>query len=245
MGNIGSGGGSNYPSSLDTQTSPEVDAPSGSATKERAAVPNDLAACVIACETTLGINPQGSKTDVKTYLQNQHNTDGSHSSITISGTTVATGLITANGGISTPGQITSTVATGTAPIVLASTTPIVGLNLPMTGEATASATSISLGTVTSGDRILVQYYASATGTGTGTIYLTLSASGGATITTNTFNQNLWAQSFSGSISLPIGGVVIVSVTGSGSLTLSYTTTTTGTAPTISTDRWYAFFLKKQ
>ena len=81
MGNIGSGSGSSYPGTLDTQTAVEVDSPAGGKTKARAAVPNDLAACVLAVETALGTNPQGSKSDVKSFLQIEHNADGTHKTI--------------------------------------------------------------------------------------------------------------------------------------------------------------------
>lgn len=44
----------------------------------RAAVPNDLSAAVVAIETELGTDPAGTLTNVKTYLQTEHNTDGTH-----------------------------------------------------------------------------------------------------------------------------------------------------------------------
>ena len=76
MSELGSGSGSSYPGSLDTDSTVEVDSPSASKTLARAAVPNDLAAAVVAIETELGTDPAGTKTDVKTFLQIDHNTDG-------------------------------------------------------------------------------------------------------------------------------------------------------------------------
>jgi len=78
MGNLGSGSGSSYPSTLDTQTAVEVDSPAAGKTKARAAVPNDIIAAVIAIEAELGTLPKGSTSNVKTFLQVEHNTDGTH-----------------------------------------------------------------------------------------------------------------------------------------------------------------------
>lgn len=74
MAEIGDNTGTSYPAGIDTNTSLEVN----NATKARAAVPNDLAAAVIAVQTTLGTNPQGTATDVKTRLAKEHNNDGTH-----------------------------------------------------------------------------------------------------------------------------------------------------------------------
>ena len=78
MAELGAGNGSSYPTSLDTNSTLEVDSPATGKTKVRAAVPNDLAAAVIAVQTELGIDPAGTKTDVKTFLQIDHQTDGRH-----------------------------------------------------------------------------------------------------------------------------------------------------------------------
>jgi len=56
---LGDGSGTDYPTSLDTDSTLEVDSPSGSATTARANVPNDIAAAIIAIETELGLNPSG------------------------------------------------------------------------------------------------------------------------------------------------------------------------------------------
>ena len=74
MAEIGAGSGSGYPGALDTNSSLEVD----SSTLARADVPNDLAAAIVAIETELGTDPAGTKTDVKTFLQVSHQTDGTH-----------------------------------------------------------------------------------------------------------------------------------------------------------------------
>lgn len=71
MTEIGSGSGTSYPRSIDTDASPET-----TTTYARADVPNDLAACVIAIQTELGINPAGSVADVVTRLDILQNTDG-------------------------------------------------------------------------------------------------------------------------------------------------------------------------
>lgn len=78
MSELGSGSGSSYPSALDTNSVLEVNSPSGSKTKVRAEVPNDLGAAIIAVQTELGTDPAGTLTNVKTYLQTEHNTDGTH-----------------------------------------------------------------------------------------------------------------------------------------------------------------------
>ena len=83
MGEIGSGNGSSYPGTLDTDTTLET-----TSTSARSDVPNDLGADIVAIETELGTDPAGTKTDVKTYLQTEHSTDGTHSDITADSITV-------------------------------------------------------------------------------------------------------------------------------------------------------------
>ena len=78
MAEIGTGSGSNYPASLDTDTTQEVNTPNAGRTKARAEVVNDLASAIVAIETELGTDPAGSLTDVKTYLQTEHNADATH-----------------------------------------------------------------------------------------------------------------------------------------------------------------------
>ena len=81
MAEIGAGGGSGFPGALDTNATVEVDAPASGKTKARADVPNDLAAAIIATQTELGTDPAGTLTDVKTFLQTEHETDGTHWSL--------------------------------------------------------------------------------------------------------------------------------------------------------------------
>ena len=81
MSELGSGNGTSYPSALDVDNTVEVD----SSTTARADVPNDLAAAVIAVQTELGTDPAGSMTDMKTYLQTEHNTNGTHKKVTLTG----------------------------------------------------------------------------------------------------------------------------------------------------------------
>ena len=83
MSELGSGGGSSYPGSIDTDNTQEVNSPNAGKTKARAEVVNDLAAAVVAIQTELGVDPAGTLTDVKTFLQAEHGTDGTHAVGTI------------------------------------------------------------------------------------------------------------------------------------------------------------------
>lgn len=88
MSEIGSGSGSSYPGILDTNATIEVDAPNAGKTKAKAAIVNDLAACILAIETELGVDPAGSKATVVARLDQEHNADGSHKDsyvVTVSG----------------------------------------------------------------------------------------------------------------------------------------------------------------
>lgn len=78
MGEIGSGTGTSYPGAFDVDSIPEVNAPLAGKTKARAEVVKDLAAAILAVQQELGTDPAGTLTDVKTYLQLQHNSDGTH-----------------------------------------------------------------------------------------------------------------------------------------------------------------------
>jgi hypothetical protein len=115
MSELGAGSGTSYPTGIDTDNTIEVNSPSTNKTKARAEVPNDLAAAIVAIETELGTSPSGTAADVKTFLQVQHNTTGTHKNITTDT-------------LSASGQITSTVAVGTAPLVVTSTTKVDNLN---------------------------------------------------------------------------------------------------------------------
>ena len=95
MSELGAGSGTSYPTALDTDSTLEVDSPSLSKTKARAACINDANAAIVALETTLGTSPQGSVGDVKTFLQTEHNTDGTHGTITVGGVAI-TATPTAN-----------------------------------------------------------------------------------------------------------------------------------------------------
>ena len=77
MGEIGSGTGSSYPGTLDTDASLEVSAPAAGKTKASANVPNDLASAILAIETELGIDPAGSKATVVARLNTSLEADGS------------------------------------------------------------------------------------------------------------------------------------------------------------------------
>ena len=87
MAVLGTGSGTGYPGAVDTY-SVEQD----SVTRARAAVPNDTNAAVTAIEGELGTNPKGTAADVKTFLQTEHNTNGTHGTITTASTTVVANL---------------------------------------------------------------------------------------------------------------------------------------------------------
>jgi hypothetical protein len=90
MAELGSGNGTDYPSALDTDNTLEVDG----STLARADVPNDTNAAVVAIENELGTNPSGTISDVKSYLQTEHNTNGTHDTskiVMIAGSQTITG----------------------------------------------------------------------------------------------------------------------------------------------------------
>ena len=89
MSELGSGNGTSYPASLDVDNTVEVD----SSTTARADVPNDLAAAIIGVQTELGTDPAGSATDVKTFLQVQHNAAGAHTAVTATTLTLSSTFI--------------------------------------------------------------------------------------------------------------------------------------------------------
>ena len=80
MSEIGSGNGSSYPGSIDTNSVAEVNSPNAGRTRARKEVVEDLSAAVIAIENELGTDPAGSLSNVKTYLQTEHQVDGTHKS---------------------------------------------------------------------------------------------------------------------------------------------------------------------
>ena len=88
MSELGSGSGTSYPASLDVDNSVEVD----SSTTARADVPNDLAAAIIAVQNELGTDPAGSLTNVKTFLQTEHSTNGTHGDLTVGSLTLSKSL---------------------------------------------------------------------------------------------------------------------------------------------------------
>jgi len=68
MGELGDGSGTSFPSTLDSNTKIEYDVESAEKTLVRAAIPNDIAAALVAVETELGTDVAGSATDLKTRL---------------------------------------------------------------------------------------------------------------------------------------------------------------------------------
>lgn len=270
MSELGSGSGSSYPTTVDTDSTLEINSPSASKTKARAEVPNDLAAAIIAVQTELGTDPAGTVANVKTFLQTEHDADGTHAAITAST-------------ISASGQITSTVSTGTAPLVIASTTEVANLkvatatlattattanNLAMTGEASAKLTSgdvalpngtptdiitLNLGTVTSGDRVSVQGIGSVTkDTTAGTVRIQLVKSSGtatvkvgADLTTALGGQTVYLPANESGAIYNVKSDL--QITGNGTLIIAlngYVATGAATALNNS-NQIYVFFLKKQ
>jgi hypothetical protein len=71
VGEIGAGSGSSYPATLDTDTVQET-----ATDYARIAVPNDLAAAIIAIETELGVDPAGSFATVVARLNQISNATG-------------------------------------------------------------------------------------------------------------------------------------------------------------------------
>ena len=82
MSELGSGSGSSFPGSIDTDNTQEVNSPNAGKTKARAEVVNDLAAAIVAVQGELGTDPAGSLATVKAFLQTQHGADGTHTAIT-------------------------------------------------------------------------------------------------------------------------------------------------------------------
>lgn len=73
MGDLGAGAASGYPGALDTNPSPE----DGTGSTTHNPGEGAINAC-IAIQTELGTDPAGSLNNVKTFLQTEHNTDGTH-----------------------------------------------------------------------------------------------------------------------------------------------------------------------
>jgi hypothetical protein len=93
MSELGSGSGSSYPGALDTDNDNEVNSPNVTRTKARAEVINDLNDAVVKIQTELGTDPAGTLTDVKTYLQTEHNANGTHkTALTLKNLTIDDGL---------------------------------------------------------------------------------------------------------------------------------------------------------
>ena len=88
MSEIGTGSGSSYPGSLDTNAAIEVNSPNPGKTKAKAEIINDLSQAILNIETELGVDPAGTKATVVARLDQEHNADGSHKDtliVTVSG----------------------------------------------------------------------------------------------------------------------------------------------------------------
>ena len=101
MAELGSGSTprSNYPSTLDTNSSHEVDSPSSNKTLITAAKIEDGYAAIINIQTELGTDPAGTKADVKTFLQTGHNSNGNHGAVTATSLSASNGVDAGASGI--------------------------------------------------------------------------------------------------------------------------------------------------
>lgn len=68
MGELGAGLGSDYPASIDTDSTKEANDGEASPTTARAEVPNDLADAIVNIETELGVDPAGAYATVVARL---------------------------------------------------------------------------------------------------------------------------------------------------------------------------------
>lgn len=73
MGDLGDGTGTAYPGAADTDGTQE-----SASTAVRFQIPNDIIAAILAMQGEMGTNPKGAASDVKTFLQLEHNTSGTH-----------------------------------------------------------------------------------------------------------------------------------------------------------------------
>ena len=204
MSELGSGSGSSYPGSLDTDSTLEINSPNAGKTKARAEVPNDLAAAIIAVQTELGTDPAGTATNVKTFLQAEHATDGTHTDITVdtintfpvSATPAADTVVVSNGaGKLNAGWIdvglialsyteVLTHLTGTAQIPLDDTIPQIteGTEFMTIAHTALSATS----------KIIIEYFFVGTLSGTGGVISSLFKDSGVDALSTNWTQNTLA-----------------------------------------------------
>ena len=78
MSEIGLGSGTSFPGAIDFDNTPEVNSPAAGKTKPRAELFYDIIRAILAVQTELGTDPAGTLTDVKTFLQLEHNANGTH-----------------------------------------------------------------------------------------------------------------------------------------------------------------------
>ena len=69
MAELGTGGGTGYPSAIDTNNILEYDKESAEKTLVRADIVNDIAAAVVAIETALGTNPYGGANSIQEIME--------------------------------------------------------------------------------------------------------------------------------------------------------------------------------
>lgn len=189
MSEIGSGSGTSYPTAIDTDNTLEYNVSSASKTRARAEVVNDLADAIVAIETELGTSPSGTAATVKDFLIVQHNTDGSHKAIT-------TNTLTATG------QITSSLAIGTKPLVITSTTKCDNLNADLLDDMN-SATTNTASTIVARDAS--GNFAAGTITATLTGNVTGDVTGNATTATTATN----ASGTGTAVKSPSNGILLI------------------------------------
>ena len=157
-------------------------------------------------------------------------------------------------------QLTSTIATGTAPLVVTSTTEVANLhsdvatningNTEYSATAASDAVSVNVGTVTAGDRILVTCVVSGTWDTLPTYeYYYLTLLGGSTATIQIGYDSIsamWGTTQSNTTTRSGSITLLVKVTGSGSCTLlnSHSIASAGANPVYSS-KIHALFLNRQ
>jgi hypothetical protein len=150
MGELGGGLGTSYPATLDTDAAKEYNSDQSTPTVARAEVENDQNAAIVAIEAELGVNPSGSTSDVKTFLQVEHETDGTHGAIT------PTSVVTAS--VVTDSIVTDSVVT--ASLALATGAPVTGIEDSDTlasDSATMLATQQSIKAYVDAQKIQISY----------------------------------------------------------------------------------------
>lgn len=112
MSELGSGSGSTFPNTLDTNSILEYDASSSNKTRARADVVNDLADAIVNIETNIGTGAKGTYSDIAARLSGTVNTKYCVRKMQVTGTTgspqtVSYADLTAISGDTIPTTLTS------------------------------------------------------------------------------------------------------------------------------------------